>query len=268
MGGFLMRSLFFCFGGYSTVDNVTVVILTYNEERLIKKAIQSALQCTSHILVVDSGSNDQTTTIAEQLGATIVHRKWDDDFSAQRNFALQYVETDWVLYLDADEFINSTLAEDIKLVTSKNQPFYSYTIERRAFVFGKRLRYGSMRPDRVQRLFPRDAVVWVNKVHEHPETKLKIRNLKGYVDHHTYKNWNHYWMKMNHYTSIWAIDAYNRRKKTSYLSAFSHSFYAFIKSYFLERGILDGYLGLAVSFNYSMYTLMKYLKLIECKNNE
>lgn len=244
------------------MDTVTVVILTYNEEKLIEKAIQSALQCTSHILVVDSDSTDQTTTIAEELGATVVYRKWDNDFSAQRNFALQHVTTQWVLYLDADEFINQELAEDIRRVTSQEQPFYSYEIVRRAFAFGKRFKHGAMRPDRVQRLFPRNAVTWVNKVHEHPETNLAVKILKGYADHYTYATWEQYWNKYNLYTSIWAEDAYNKGKKASYISAFGHAVYSFIKSAFLDGGMLDGWLGLVVCCNYSMYTLMKYVKLI------
>lgn len=262
IGDFLVEVSFY-FEGCVILDTVTVVILTYNEEKLIEKAIQSALQCTSHVLVVDSGSTDQTTTVAEELGATVVYRKWDDDFSAQRNFALQYVTTQWVLYLDADEFINQELAEDIRRVTSQKQPFYSYEIVRRAFAFGKRFKHGAMRPDRVQRLFPRNAVTWVNKVHEHPETNLAVKTLKGYADHYTYATWEQYWNKFNHYTSIWAEDAYKRGKKGSYLSAFGHATYGFIKITFLDKGILDGWLGLVMCCNHFMYTLMKYVKLLD-----
>lgn len=250
------------------MDTVTVVILTYNEEKLIEKAIQSALQCTSHILVVDSGSTDQTTTIAKELGATVVYRKWDDDFSAQRNFALQHVTTQWVLYLDADEFINQELAEEIRRVTSQEQPFYSYEIVRRAFAFGKRFKHGSMRPDKVQRLFPRDAVTWVNKVHERPETNLAVKTLKGYADHYTYTSWEQYWNKFNHYTSIWAEDAHKRGKKGSLGKAVLHTILGFIKIGVINGGLLDGKYGFIFTCNHCVYTFVKYVKLMELNRSD
>lgn len=244
------------------VDNVTVVILTYNEEKMIEKAIRSALACTAHILVVDSGSTDETVTIAERLGAKVVYRKWDDDFSAQRNFALSHVTTQWVLYVDADECMSPDMAEDVRRVTAVGQPLFAYEMERHAFAFGKRFKHGSMRPDRVQRLFPVDQVTWVNKVHERPETNLSMKTLKGYADHYTYTSWDQYWNKFNHYTSIWAEDAYKRGKRVSYGSAFGHALYGFIKTTFIDRGILDGWLGLVMCCNHFMYTLMKYVKLV------
>ena len=95
-------------------NNLTVVILTKNEEKTIQKVVVNAQKCADKVLIVDSGSTDKTVEFAESAGAKVVYRAWDNDFSAQRNFALQHVKTPWVLYLDADEFLDDTLIDSIK----------------------------------------------------------------------------------------------------------------------------------------------------------
>ena len=96
------------------MDNLTVVILTKNEEENIIDVIKNAAQLTKNILIVDSGSIDKTVELAKEAGAQVVYRAWDNDFSAQRNFALDKVETEWVLYLDADERLTESLIAEIK----------------------------------------------------------------------------------------------------------------------------------------------------------
>ena len=245
------------------MDNVTVVVLTKNEERNIREVVNNAKECTEYVLVVDSGSNDNTVAIAESCGAKVVYRQWDNDFAAQRNFAINMVKTDWILYLDADERLSASTIQEIKKVTAHNAIPYAYEIKREGYAFGQRFKHGSMRPDYVQRLFPTKSVEWVGKVHEHPETGLSIRRLKGHLRHYTYESWEQYWNKFNSYTTIWANDAYNRGKKVSYPSAFGHAVFGFLKITFFDKGILDGWLGMVMCLNHFMYTLIKYIKLAD-----
>ena len=102
-------------------NNLTVVILTKNEEKTIQKVVVNAQKCADKVLIVDSGSTDKTVEFAESAGAKVVYRAWDNDFSAQRNFALQHVKTTWVLYLDADEFLDDKLIDSIKIALVKNE---------------------------------------------------------------------------------------------------------------------------------------------------
>ena len=98
--------------------SLTVVILTKNEEANIAEVIKNSKLVTEYVLIVDSGSTDKTVELAKANGAEVVYRAWDNDFSAQRNFALEHVHTDWVLYLDADERLDSDLCIAIKKAIS------------------------------------------------------------------------------------------------------------------------------------------------------
>ncbi len=100
------------------MGTLSVIILTKNEEKDIEAAIKNARQCADEVLVVDSGSTDRTAELAEKNGARVVFRAWDNDFAAQRNFALSQTEADWVLYLDADERMNDEIIGAVKKVVS------------------------------------------------------------------------------------------------------------------------------------------------------
>ena len=243
------------------MNNVTVVILTKNEEMNIMGALDSAKAVSDGVLIVDSGSIDRTVELARQHGAKVVFREWDNDFSAQRNFALEYVDTDWVLYLDADERLDERLISEIKRVVETGSAAM-YRFIRRNSAFGKDFKYGVLGPDSVIRLFPKDKVKWQDKVHERPVGDLPVITLKGYMKHYTYRTFEQYVQKMNQYSSIGAQNYYDKRKKVSIIGDFLfRPAFAFFKMYVLKKGFLEGWLGFVLCLNYANYTLNKYVKL-------
>lgn len=244
------------------MNDLTVVILTKNEELNIVEVVKNARLLTNKVLIVDSGSTDKTVELAKENGALIVYREWDNDFSAQRNFALEHVDTEWLLYLDADERLNKELCCEIRRVVKGNKNIQC-SIKRKSVAFGKEFNYGVLKPDFVPRLFKTSHVKWVNKVHEKPLCEDKLEVLEGFIKHYTYTNWEQWLKKFDQYTSIWAQDAYARGKKVTLYGAFGHAFFGFLQMAFFKKGILDGGMGLAMSCNHFFYTLMKYLKLIE-----
>lgn len=244
---------------------LTIVILTKNEEKNIVDVIKNAQLVAKDILIVDSGSTDATVELAEANGAKVVYREWDNDFSAQRNFALSYVKTKWVLYLDADERLNEDLCKAINrvvLYSTKKQ----YSIVRKINALGFEYKYGIFKPDEVIRLFPVNNVNWVNKVHEHPVCTLPKEKLSGYIKHYTYTSWQQWLDKAGHYTTIWAEDSYENGKRTSLLGCFGHSIYGFFRAYIIQLGFLDGWSGFYSSLQHFFYTLLKYLKLYEIQS--
>ena len=242
-------------------DNLTVVILTKNEEKDIVGAIKNAQKLTDKVLIVDSGSTDKTVALAEENNAKVIYRTWDNDFAAQRNFALQHVDTDWILYLDADERMNDELIESIAKATASGKEAM-FRLERRNSAFGRDFKYGVLGPDSVVRLFPSKGVKWEGKVHERPVGEFAEKMLGGYLKHYTYASFDEYLEKMNKYASIGAEDRRQRGKKCSiFKDLVFRPVFAFFKMYVLKAGFLEGWLGFVLCLNYANYTLNKYVKL-------
>ena len=240
---------------------LTVVILTKNEEKNIVDVIENAQKVSDKVLIVDSGSTDKTVELAEANGAKVVFRAWDNDFAAQRNFALEHVQTELVLYLDADERINDELAEAFKNV-AKDSKQAMYRFIRRNSAFGKDFKYGVLGPDSVVRMFPKDKVHWEDKVHERPVGDLLVITLQGFLKHYTYKDFDQYISKMNSYSTIGAQNYKDKNKKVGVIRDFVfRPFFAFFKMYVLKKGFLEGWLGFVLCLNYANYTLNKYVKL-------
>jgi glycosyltransferase involved in cell wall biosynthesis len=277
------------------MSKLAVIILTKNEENDIEATIQNAWRCADEVLVVDSGSTDRTLELAEKSGARVVFRVWDNDFAAQRNFALMQTDADWVLYLDADEHLNDELVSAVKKIvtagvlgyaskydsdSSSNQQgtvqsesnspvavnadrtvMKQYSLQRKSVAFGKKFSYGPLHPDWVPRLFPRKSVTWVGKVHEHPECQLPLEKLPGHIEHYTYRNWQEWEEKMSRYSTIWAEEAYKNGRRTSLPAALLHGIASLFSTLILRLGFLDGWMGICLSCMYFSYTMLKYLKL-------
>jgi len=246
---------------------LTVVILTKNEELNIEACVLNAQKVTPEVLLVDSGSTDRTIEIAQSLGAKVVYRAWDNDFSAQRNFALEHVKTEWVLYLDADEIMNDAMVQAVKAALTINEQ-KKYQLVRKIKAFGFEYKHGIFKPDKVTRMFPSKSVHWVQKVHERPICELPEQVLAGWLDHYTYANWQQWWDKAGKYTTIWAEDQYASGKRVGVGAALTHGLSGFLKAYLIQGGFLDGWAGIYSSFQHVAYTMMKYLKLYELQKKD
>ncbi len=173
-----------------------------------------------------------------------------------------------MLYLDADERLNDELIQSVKAVVDEGKLDCQFSMERKSVAFGTKFNHGVLKPDHVARMFPRTAVTWVHKVHEHPECDLSLRFLPGHIEHYTYKNWHHWEGKLCQYTTIWAEEAYKRGKRISLSGIFLHSLGGFFKMFVSRVGFLDGWMGTYMCFNHFFYTLLKYLKLYELQRAE
>lgn len=244
------------------MSSLAVIILTKNEEAYIEGAIQNAKACTDEVIIVDSGSTDKTLELAKANGAKVCFRQWDNDFAAQRNFALAQTTADWVLFLDADERMDDTMCAQVRQIVADND-YGLYGMTRQVFFSGHRFKYGIFKPDVVYRMFPRTQGQWVGKVHEHIESVAPKKVLQGIVDHYTYSSWHQWLQKADHYTSIWAEEQYKKGKRTSLGKAYSHVALGGFKAFFLKAAFLDGWMGLFSTYQHMFYTMLKYVKLYE-----
>ncbi len=239
---------------------LAVIILTRNEEANIEATMESAA-FADEIVVIDSGSTDRTQELAEKHGAKFITHPMDErGFAGQRNFALMQTEAEWVFYLDADERITDEAAKEIKAVTDKNEQKV-FRIKRMNILFGQLMRYGAHRPDWCLRLFPREAVVWEGRVHEQAKSDLTVKSLQGVMHHLTYNDWHKYFAKLEQYTDMMAGKMYEQGKSASLWDITLRPAYAFFRAYIIQRGALDGELGLVFSLLHGYYTFVKYLKL-------
>lgn len=238
---------------------LAVIILTYNEEKNIETCITS-VRFADEIILIDSGSTDQTKTIAENLGAIVYENLMGvDGFAGQRNFALGKTQADWLLYLDADERLTPELMEEIREIILEDP--CCYKIKRVNYIFGKRVVYGGHAPDYIARLFPRKQVKWSGIVHERALSDLPIKKTRGHICHYTYSSWEMYFEKFNKYTTLMAKKMHDNGKKATMADILFRPCFAFIKYYIFKFGFLDGFLGFSFSVMNAFYTLVKYLKL-------
>ena len=237
---------------------LTVIILTRNEKKNIEDCIAS-VKFADDMIIVDSGSEDNTRDIAQKCGARVFLKPFEN-FAAQRNFGLSKVETDWVFYLDADERVLPEIREEILKAVNLNERF-SYRVQRRQIIFGERVNYGGHGPDYVARLFPTDAIKWEGIVHEGVVTDLESKTIAGHLEHYTYESWDKYFEKFNQYTTLMAEKMYQKGKKCTFADIILHPIGGFLKFYVFNRGFLDGKIGFILAAFHYAYTMAKYVKL-------
>ena len=246
-----------------TVNSLAILILTKNEEINIVDVVQNAKKCTDEVIVIDSGSTDRTVELAKEQGAKVAFRAWDDDFAAQRNFALEQTGSDWVLYLDADERLNDELIAAIHQILENGDMGAQYGMKRNMVFNGYHFHHGIFAPDTVYRMFPRTQVKWVSKVHEHPECPLDRKILQGNIEHYTYNSWHQWLMKADYYTTIWAEERYQQGKRVTLGTAFLHASLGTLRALLIKGAFLDGWMGIISCVQHGFYTMLKYVKLYE-----
>lgn len=244
---------------------LTVAVITKNEAANIGKCLQSVQDLACPIVLIDSGSEDETVAIAEQYGAKVYSYPDWQGFGVQRNRAVPHIQTPWVLWLDADEQLQETSRQYLlkKLPEIEPDGKTLFAINRLSIAYGGAIRHCGWYPDRVVRLYPVAHCAYnENLVHESvvlPQGAV-VEQLEGDVLHHTYRDLTHHMQKMLDYTLPWAVQ--NQQRKSATLSgAILRSIYAFFKVLVLKRGFADGARGLMIAAMTAIYTFLKYAQL-------
>lgn len=247
----------------SNRPTLAAVLIVKNEADNLADCL-ATLDWVDEIVVLDSGSSDATQAVAEAAGARFfVNAEWPG-FGKQRQIAQSYVQSDWVLWVDADERVTPELKNSIEAVLVKPKANTVYSIPRLSWVFGRFIRHCGWYPDRVLRLYPR-ALTGYNDalVHEKVTLKkgVKTKKLSGDLLHYTYRDLEHYLVKSAGYAAAWAEQRQQRGKKASLSQGVLHAMGCFIKMYILKAGFLDGKQGLLLSQLSAHSTFVKYADL-------
>ena len=238
---------------------LAILILTYNEEKNIGPCMDSAA-FADEIVVVDSGSTDQTAAIVAEKGGKVVVHPMTEGFAGQRNFALTQTQAEWVLFLDADERLAPEVAAEVRRIMERGDAF-AYEILRKNIVFGQPVFHGGHAPDWSLRFYPRAAIRWEGIVHEAAKVTLPVKRLQACMFHHTYQEWERYFFKFNQYTTLLAQKMRDERKKVRFSDLLLRPMAGFLKFYILKAGWRDGRMGLVLALLHFFYTMTKYLKV-------
>jgi len=238
---------------------ITATIITFNEERNIARAIES-LRCCDEILIVDSGSTDRTTELAENLGARVIEANWRG-YAGQKNWAADQASNDWVLSLDADEALSEALEAEIWSLKKAGPAYDGYTMPRLARYMGRWILHSGWYPDRKLRLYDRRQAKWVGDfVHESVAVSGRTGHLQSNLLHFTCESLAEHIKTMDRYTTLAAQELAARRIKVPLSRVLFAPAWSFLQSYFLNRGFLDGPEGLTISYMAAFYTFLKYTK--------
>ena len=240
---------------------LSVVIIALNAASQIEACLKSAA-FADEIVVVDSGSRDDTREIALKYGARVLHQDWLG-FGRQKHFAVEQASHDWVLCLDADERVSDPLRASI--VEALQAPrFRAYRMPRCNRFMGRWLRHGEGYPDWSLRLFDRRVANWSeDEVHEKVLTTSPVGSLQGDLLHQSQESLAAYLEKQNRYTSLQAEELARRGKQVSFGRLVASPLLRFVKFYFLRLGFLDGVPGLVHISIGCFNSFVKYAKLHE-----
>lgn len=244
--------------------DISIIVITKNEERNIGRCLKSVLPLSAEIIVVDSLSDDRTVEIARTFTDKVYSNPWPG-YSGQKEFALTKTSHDWILWLDADEELSLSLVSEIMALDFKKD---GYLIPRLVYYLGRWIRHCGWYPDHTLRLFRKEKGLFNDAlVHEVFSISGETGKLKNPILHYPYRSIAHHLEKMNTYTDLAARQMRSKGKKTALTSVLLHTFFRFIKMYVLKRGFLDGGQGLVVSILGSYYVFLKYIKLYEIQGH-
>lgn len=239
---------------------ISATIIARDEERKISRAIES-LRCCDEILVVDSGSIDATVEVAEKHGARVIETVWRG-YAGQKNWAAEQAKYDWILSIDADEALSEALEGDIWLLKKNGPQFDAYTMPRMAQYLGKWILHSGWYPDRKIRLYHREKAKWVGEyVHESVVASGTVGHLDSNLLHFTCDSLSEHIKTMDRYTTLAAEEMIARGRQVPWHKMVLDPPWTFVRSYFLQRGFLDGVEGMCIAYMASMYTFLKYAKV-------
>ncbi|MCS7281558.1 MAG: glycosyltransferase family 2 protein [Desulfobacterota bacterium] len=245
---------------------LSVFMITYNNAPTIERALLSVSDLKDELVVVDSHSTDGTTEIVAKYADKLYHLD-TDDLRKKYQFAQDQCSFEWVLFIDADEWLTEELKQEIRETLSrKDGGFDGYIIHRRNIYLGREIKHGGWYPDREIRLYKREKGRWEGGIHAKVVVDGKIGTLRHKYMHTPYSSTSHQIHTIIRYSEAYAWDLFNSNKKFSLLKMIGRPFFRFIRDYFLKMGFLDGIPGLIIAVSTAYYVFMKQGKLWEIQN--
>lgn len=244
------------------------VVITKNEADRIDRCLQSMQGLCSEILVLDSGSSDDTVAIARAAGARVEHQDWLG-FAAQKNAAIALAHEPWVLLLDADEWLGVGAAPALRALfeqpagaPARVESADVWQLLRRTHFLGRALRFGGWGREATERVFRRELRYLPLQVHEKLDLAgQRIARLEARIEHDTARSLDEYRAKLARYALLFAQQKHAAGKRASALSPWTHAAAHWLKNYVVRAGFLDGSEGWTYHACHTRYVYDKYRHL-------
>lgn len=244
------------------MSTISVVIITFNEEKNIEECIKRVLLFADEIIIIDSFSTDSTELICKKFDVKFIKRHFNN-YSTQRNFAFELSKMDFIFFLDADEFVSGELVLSLLKLKNIGMEYDAYMISRYNNFCGKWINHGMWYPEKLVRIIRNGKGIWKGEIHEKLEVYGNTRKklIEGDLQHYSYRNLESFINKMNNYTTVQVDSMMANNKKAPLYKLFINPIWAFTHGYFLKLGFLDGWEGYLIHKTIAYSTLIKYSKL-------
>ena len=247
------------------MPKISVVINTWNEEKNIKRCLES-VKWADEVIVVDM-SEDKTLEIAKKMGAKVFSHKYTFYVEPARNFAISKVNGDWIFILDADEEVSPSLAKTLQKLAKNKKGLTYFRLPRKNLIFNKWIKHSRWWPDYNIRFFKKGNVCWSEKIHSVPLTSgegtdLEAKEINA-ITHYHYQTISQYLERLIRYTEIQAKDLIDSGYKFDWRDMLKKPMGEFLSRFFAGEGYRDGLHGLVLALLQSFYELVKYLRVWE-----
>lgn len=244
-------------------SGITGVVITLNEASNIEACLASMAHVCDELIVVDSGSTDETCRLAEQAGARVIKQPYLGD-GPQKNIGPQHASNRWILSLDADERLTDEAVAAIKQLGLETSGFEGFALRRRNHLGSRWIKTCGWYPDYCIRLFNKQHTAFSESRQHASVTTDKVAKLDGDIEHYSFANLSELFTKASgRFSSRAAKIMYLKGKRANSASPFIHGANAFLRKYLFQRGFLSGIDGVSVALSAAVNAYLKYAKLLE-----
>ena len=242
---------------------LSAVIITKNEEKNIRRCLESVIEVADEIIVIDSQSTDNTIGICREFRVEIFQLEWKG-YAHAKNYGIGKTKNDYILSIDADEVLSESLIHSIQKV--KEQLTGAYEFNRLSNYCGQWIHHCGWYPDRKIRIFPKNKAQWSgDSVHERLEFSkpVKMTNLHGDLFHYSFASLSDHIQRVDKYSQLAAEELIQKGKGLFFFRMIALPVFKFLKSYFLQKGFLDGFLGFCICTISGFDVFIRYAKAIQ-----
>lgn len=238
---------------------ISAVVITKNEEKNIQGCLKKVQWC-DEVIVIDDHSTDRTVSLAEKSGAKVYTHSLENNFSQQRNVGLEKAKGEWVLFVDADERVSGSLANEIQAMIIENN-FDGFYIKREDTMWGKVLHHGEVGNIRLLRFAKKNKGKWYGNVHETWHVSGKVHTLQNALQHYPHTTISEFLQEINFYTTLRAKELYQQKVRVPWWHIIAYPKAKFIQNYVFRLGFLDGMPGIVLAFMMSLHSFLVRGKL-------